>query len=253
MDNDTLLKQRIFDALHGDLPREGPGSLDTAVQVLTLAQPFPSVATVLDIGCGTGAQTVDLATLLPDARITALDCHAPYLRTLERKAAAAGFAERLDIVQGDMGDLPFEPARFDLIWCQGAAYAIGFEQALRAWKRLLKPNGVLAVAEPVWLRNDAPTSVLDFWSAYPTMRNVDSLRRIAADCNYLARGDLIMKSQDWWDEYYIPLSRKIDDLRNLFLDNPEAQSILDDHSNEIDLYTKYSDFYGYAFFVLESI
>jgi SAM-dependent methyltransferase len=253
VENQTLLQQRIFDALHGDLPREGPGSLGTAMQALTLTQPLPDDAKVLDIGCGTGAQTVDLATLLPNARITALDCHAPFLRALERKAAARGFAERLDVVRGDMNALAFEPASFDLIWCQGAAYVIGFERALREWRCLLKPNGMLAIAEPVWLRNDAPTSVRDFWSVYPAMRNMDSLRKIAAECNYFARGDLIMKPEDWWDEYYTPLSRKIDDLRISFIDNPEAQFILDDHFNEIGLYAKYADFYGYAFFVLESI
>ena len=54
--------------------------------------------------------------------------------------------------EGDMRQLDFEPASFDLIWCEGAAYIMGVEAALRAWRPLLKPGGRLALSEAAWLR-----------------------------------------------------------------------------------------------------
>jgi ubiquinone/menaquinone biosynthesis C-methylase UbiE len=77
-------------------------------------------------------QTMDLAALLPDARIVALDSHAPFLAEVQRRAVAGGAADRVTTVLGDMAALPFPAASFDLVWCEGAAYILGWR---RRWRR----------------------------------------------------------------------------------------------------------------------
>ena len=39
---------------------------------------------------------------------------------------------------------------YDLVWAEGSAYSIGFENALALWRTLLRPGGCLVVTELVW-------------------------------------------------------------------------------------------------------
>src|SRR5262249_11799155 len=58
--------------------------------------------------------------------------------------------------RASMSALDFPDASFDLIWSEGAIYVMGFAEGLRAWKRLLKPHGAIAVTELSWLGPDIP-------------------------------------------------------------------------------------------------
>ena len=153
--NNPKMRDVFFD-VHSGLPREGPGNRDCTERALSLAGPLPRSPKVLDIACGPGMQTIDLAALLPDAEIIAVDTHEPFLDEANRRATARGVGERVRAIYGDMTSLSFPAARFDLIWCEGAAYIMGVERALRFWRRLLKPGGKLALSDAVWLLPEPP-------------------------------------------------------------------------------------------------
>src|SRR6202051_4651832 len=90
----------FFWQIHRDLPREGPGdnaSTRRALACLTL----PEAPAILDIACGPGMQTIDLARTTR-GRITALDTHQPFLDEVQRRAVAAGLADRITIVRASM-------------------------------------------------------------------------------------------------------------------------------------------------------
>ena len=131
----TQKQQAVFWDVHSSLPREGPGSAETTKRALELAAPVPRSANVLDIASGPGAQTIDLARLLPEATIWAIDTHQPFVDETNRRAAALGVDHRVKALSGDMRSLQFPHSGFDLVWCEGAAYFMGVESALRAWKR----------------------------------------------------------------------------------------------------------------------
>ncbi|MDX1575896.1 MAG: class I SAM-dependent methyltransferase, partial [Kiloniellales bacterium] len=92
MDFDDPKMRAVFFDVHSGLPREGPGSRACTARALAMAGPLPPEPRVLDIACGPGMQTLDLAELLPAARITAVDTHAPFVAEAERRAAARGLA-----------------------------------------------------------------------------------------------------------------------------------------------------------------
>lgn len=190
-----------FFALHSGLPREGPGDRASMIRALDLALPLPLRPVVLDVACGPGAQTIDLADLLPDARITALDAHQPFLDVLDRRIAQRGLAHRVRTCRGNMAKLRFEPASVDLLWCEGAAYIMGLGAALAAWKPFLRRGGVLALIEPVWLTDDPPHEVRLCWAGYPGMRDVAGARAAARDAGYRLRGDFILPEEAWWTTY----------------------------------------------------
>lgn len=70
----------LFFELFSGLPRQGPGDGASTERALALVPPLGSASRVLDIGCGTGAQTRVLARSTP-AHITEIDSHAPFGRT----------------------------------------------------------------------------------------------------------------------------------------------------------------------------
>lgn len=245
-------QRATFFTLHSGLPREGPGDRVSVRRALELAGPLPPQPTVLDIACGPGGQTIDLAEHLPDARITALDAHKPFLDELDRRAAQRGMSDRIRTMRGDMAQLPFEPASFDLLWCEGAAYIMGLDEALAAWKPLLKPGGTLALTEPVWLTDDPPECVRMCWAAYPAMRASAGVRTAALAAGYRLKGDFVLSEEAWWTNYYAPLEARLAEIAPRYVGDPAAEIVLRSARREIDCYRHHSDCYGYLFVVLSA-
>lgn len=242
---------QVFFELHSDLPREGPGNNTVTTQAFSLLPSLPPQPQILDLGCGPGMQTVQLAQLT-DGHITAVDLHQPYLDQLQARAEAAGVSDRVTAMQGDMGDLPFPPGQFDVIWSEGAAYILEFATALKMWRSLLKPSGYLAVSELCWFRLDAPQPVVDFWQEeYPNIQSVEANLKLIRALNYRAIAHFCLPEEAWWQHYYTPLEERLNRMKTKYTNNPNALEIIESHQQEIDLYRQYSDYYGYIFYILE--
>lgn len=239
----------VFFDIHSGLPQEGPGSFESTKRAFELAGSFPERAEVLDVGCGPGRQTMDLARLMPSAVITALDNHAPFLRDVRRKTTDAGVFNRVTAVEGDMNDLPAEPGSLDLIWCEGAAYIMGFRNALESWKPFLKSDGRIALSEAVWLRSDPPAETVESFAEYPSMRDPQGCHEIVEACGYKLLGDFILPEQDWWN-YYQPMEARLAELREKSANDPAGMTVLDKAQAEIDDYRRNSSWYGYMFLVM---
>ena len=240
----------VFWDVHSGLPREGPGNRASTERAVALAAPIPLFAQVLDVACGPGAQTMDLATLLPRATVCAIDTHEPFVEETNLRAAALGVNDRVTALRGDMRSLEFSPSSFDLIWCEGAAYIIAVERALRSWRPLLRPNGRLAVSEAIWLRADVPEDVHRCWSDdYPGMGDAQSRRDLVRDCGYHLLGDFVLPDAAWW-EYYGPMEKRLRVLASKYAGNLAAESVLRESAKEIANYRAYGMYYGYLFMVM---
>lgn len=189
MDTDRLTDLLV--ALHEGLPRLGPGNAESTLRALSLCEDLPAAPEVLDLGCGTGAQTLVLASAI-DGHITAVDLFGQFLAQLDRAAAEQGLEGRIRTRQADMRDPPFPDGSFDLIWSEGAVYVMGFDQALTRWRPLARPGGYLVVSELSWFRPDPPAEVKEFWDLnYPAMRGVDANLAAALAAGWVgARGKL---------------------------------------------------------------
>jgi SAM-dependent methyltransferase len=241
----------IFFEIHSDLPREAPGDDVSTARALALASGLPHRPDVLDVGCGPGAQTLVL-TRATSGLVAAVDNHAPFLDDLRRRAALAGLAERVRPVRASMFDLPFRDAAFDLIWAEGAIYIMGFDNGLLSWRRFLRPDGWVGVSEIAWLRDDPPQELIDFWKAgYPAIRTVAENLAAIRDSGYKTAGHFALPASSWWDSYYAPVMDKVARLKDKYRGDAEAEGILDQETMEIDISQKYSDYYGYVFFVMK--
>ena len=163
----------ILFEIHKDLPREAPGDNSQTRKALRMLTDLPARPRILDIGCGTGMQTIELARQT-NGTITAIDNHAPYLEELRQHSLEEGVAERITTFQASMFDLEFEKESVDLIWSEGAIYIIGFEKGIWAWRPFLKKGGTIAVTELSWIKEDPPAEVKSFWeSEYPGMKSME--------------------------------------------------------------------------------
>jgi SAM-dependent methyltransferase len=239
----------IFFQLYESLPRQGPGNRACAERALALCEDLPSSPAVLDLGCGVGGQTLQLAELT-SGTIVAVDSHAPSIEILRETAAARGLADRIRPVTGDMAKPELPPASFDLVWSEGALYNIGIDNALQICHGLLRPGGYLAFTDAVWRKENPPPEVkAGFDLDYPAMGNVADVLAAIDKCGFSLLGHFTLPDEAWWDDFYTPMEMRIEELRGTYADDEEALAVLDQLAKEPKMHRKYSDYYAYEFFV----
>jgi len=166
-----------------------PGSETSTQKAADLLNRRREPLEILDIGCGNGVHTMLLARLFPNAVITAIDNHKPFIDSLNQSAAEQGLTQRVKGQVADMYNMPFDPESFDLIWSEGAIYIIGFQRGLQEWKQLLKTGGALICSEAVWLSETPSRKIFDFWKAeYPEIDTVAVKLQQVADAGYTSLG-----------------------------------------------------------------
>ena len=248
MEEDRLIELLV--ELHEGLPRLGPGNDVSTMRALSLCEELPSKPEILDVGCGTGAQTLALAAN-SDGHLTAVDLIPDFLAQLDRNVVRQGLEDRVEIREADMNELPFPEASFDLVWSEGAIYIMGFDNGLIEWRPLVKPGGYLVVSEVSWFHPDPPQEVLDFWQEnYPAIRTVDENLAAARDRGWLPVGNFHLPKEGWVQEYYRQLEERLSHFRQAKADDPDAQGVADLTELEMSIFSRYSDFYGYEFYIL---
>lgn len=136
--------------VHGYHLRESERLQDqagTLEELLHSDTSYPEGSSVLEAGCGTGAQTVTLARKSPGARFTSVDISADSLQEAGARTQAAGITN-VQFHQGDIFALPFSAKSFDHIFiCFVLEHLSHPLEALNKLKALLKPGGTITVIE----------------------------------------------------------------------------------------------------------
>lgn len=244
-------KPSIFWEIHSGLPREGPGDNESTRRAYFMASGLPASPRILDVGCGPGMQTIELARI-SGGTVVALDTHRPFLDELDRRAAATGFEARIRTVCASMFKMPFEAGEFDLLWSEGALYFMGFERGITEWRRFLAPDGYLCVTEPCWLKADPPDVLRAHWAEYPGMTSVEETGARIARAGYEEIGHFTIPLSAWWDDYYGPKRKRLAVLREKYRDDAGALAEVGESETEIAVHAKYADlgYYGYVFFTM---
>lgn len=241
----------FFWMIHNCLPREGPGDNESTRKAYKMLKGLPEKPRILDIGCGPGMQTVELAKL-SGGQIVALDFHEHFLEQLRETIQREGVADIVKPVKGDMCDLEYADGSFDVVWSEGAIFVIGFEQGLQEWRRLLAPNGYVVVSELTWLQHDVPDEIKEYMMhEYPAIKTVEENIEVVQNSGYRLIGSFVLPVKSWWDNYYRPIEAKLPSLKTRYGSDEEAMQVIKMQEIEIEMFRKFSDYYGYVFYIMQ--
>ncbi len=234
--------------LHEGLELLAPGDNTLTKEAFHRILPLPDKPKILDIGCGAGRSSLVLAENCPGARIEAIDLYQPFLNACEASARSLGF--KIATRRVSMEDLAdeIEEESVDLIWSEGAAYVMGFENALESWSGLLRRSGAMVVSELCWLKENPPEELVSFWEKeYPDMASVEESAERANNAG-LQVFDRIILPEGAWEAYYGPLEDRCDALEPRA--DEKMKEIIAATRREIEIFRRFKDFYGYVLFLM---
>jgi SAM-dependent methyltransferase len=185
---------------------------------------------ILDIGCGSGVPTIELARL-SGGQVIGLDIDAALIDRLKEKTAEAGLGDRVTALQGTMTEMNFPAESFDIIWAEGSIFAVGFAPGLREWRRFMKPGGFLVV-------HDEEGNLKDKTKQIP-IQGYDLLY------------SFILDEKIWWDEYFTPLERHIREIRAKRPLDSKLSALLDADQQEIEKVRRNPKRTRSAYFILK--
>jgi ubiquinone/menaquinone biosynthesis C-methylase UbiE len=233
--------------LHRGLDRQGPGDADFSLQILRNLPALPAKPRIADLGCGSGAGALLLAQYY-QCNVMGVDFSSDFIEELKIRAQQAGIEHLITPIHGDMGKLDWADASVDLLWSEGAAYNLGFEQALKLWRPLLANNGIAVVSEMSWFSDQVPESAIAYWQeAYPMMGSEAENIHRATRAGFSVLSTQRLPSSAWWTNYYEPLRQRIQQIEI----TPMNQSVIHETEQEMALFKKFSNFYGYTFYIMQ--
>ncbi len=185
---------------------------------------------ILDVGCGTGVSTLEIAQMC-DGSIVAVDMDRGALDILSNRFKKKGLADRLEILQASMEKMMFPPHSFELIWSEGAIADIGFELGLNEWRDFLVPEGYHVV--------------------HDVITDLQRKTELICTCGYALLGQFELSQEIWWNEYYAPLRKQLEECQGM-----DSLSERDRHEmrvaeQEIEAFDYDDDRFASVFFVLK--
>lgn len=237
-----------IDLLFGGMEKLGPGGNAYTLDVLRgLSE--KKFETIVDAGSGTGRQTITLARELGSV-VHAVDSHWPFLDDLRSRAAEAGVGHLVVTRQMDMAEIPRVFRDIDLLWSEGAAYNIGFGNALRTWAPAMKPGGLIVVSEMTLLMEDAPGVVREYLDyVYPAIKTIERNLAESDSAGLRAVDTYTLPREAWVEDYYDILGPRAEKL----IDHSDAsvREMAVETLREIDVFKSSGDSYGYVFYIFE--
>ncbi len=102
---------------------------------------------LLDVGCGPGSITVDLAALVPQGRVLGVDAVATVLDQGRAAAQARGLSN-VTFEPADVYQLPYPDNSFDVVYAHQVLQHVARPvEALTEMHRVLRPGGLVAVRD----------------------------------------------------------------------------------------------------------
>ncbi len=186
---------------------------------------------ILDIGCGSGTPTIELARL-SDGKITGIDIDQAALDRFKSKVEKEGLSSRIKILNRSIYNTNFSAESFNLIWDEGVLHILNTKKSLVECNRILKLNGFLVVGEVIkWISNNL---------------------EVFPKCGFNLMNKFLLPEECWWREYYLPMEIKIKELRSKFKKSKELEK-LKPYESEINMVKKNPKEFDGAFYIFQKV
>lgn len=229
--------------------RQGPGSPEMTIKAASFIDNMNPDSKIVDLGCGTGGQTMILAQNLP-GNITGIDLFPKFIDIFNNNSKQLGLEARVQGIIGSMDNLPFKEEELDLIWSEGAIYNIGFERGLKEWRKYLKKGGYIAVSEASWFTPDRPSEIEAFWmNSYDQIDTIPNKVMQMQSAGYVPVATFIIPENCWTDHFYVPQSEAQRKFLEKYRGERKAEMLIEELVREERMYEMYKRYYGYVFYI----
>ena len=243
-------EMEYFYELFLHLPRGGPGDNQSTRKAFSYLTNLPSEPFILDIGCGHGVQTLELARI-SRGKIIALDNYQPFLDILMQNAKKEGFENRIIPKNQSMLEMDFKNDTFDIIWSEGALFVMGFQNGVKKCNQLLKNKGYCVVSEAVLLSPNLPKPLKEFWDEeYSDIKDIKGNISQIQDEAFDVLSHFTLPKSCWFD-FYSRMTKALEKLKKKYSNNKIALQVFEKFDKESEIYAKYSDYFGYEFFIMQ--
>jgi len=186
---------------------------------------------ILDIGCGSGIPTLELAQL-SNGEIIGIDIDQDALDKLKIKIEKMELTDRVKFINTSLYNSNLPSSSFDILWDEGVIHILDLKKSLRECNRLLKLNGYLVAGEMIkWIENKFKT-----FSKF----------------GFKLINQFLLPKNCWWTEYYAPLEKKVIELR-LRYSHAEDLEKLKPYEREIEMVKKNPQEFDCGFYIMQKI
>lgn len=186
---------------------------------------------ILDIGCGSGTPTIELAKLSM-GKITGIDIDQVALDKFTLKIKKEDLSSRIKIFNRSVYDTQFPAESFNLIWDEGVLHILNLKKSLIECNRILKLNAFLVIGEGIkWINNN-----LENFPKY----------------GFNLINKFILPEECWWREYYLPMQNKIEELRSKVKKSKELEKLIP-YESEIKMVKKNPKEFDCAFYIFQKV
>jgi len=253
MENKQISIIDLIIETHAGLERQGPGSPEMTIKALSFLDNLNRISRVADLGCGTGGQTMVLAQNIT-GNITGVDQFPDFIHIFNENAKKFNLQERVNGIVGSMENLSFQKEEFDLIWSEGAIDNIGFEKGLNHWNGFLKKNGYVVVTCPSWFTDEHPADIEKFWTdAGSGLDTIGQNVLIMQRTGYAPVATFVLPEKCWTDNYFTPRAAAEQAFLEKHAGNKTVEDYIESSKYEVELYSKYKQYYGYVFYIGKKI
>ncbi len=186
---------------------------------------------LLDIGCGSGTPTLELAELSNGA-IIGIDIDQQELDKFNGKIEKKGLSSCIKTFNRSIYNTKFPDERFDILWEEGVIHILNIKKCLEECNRILKLDGFLVSFETIkWVSNNL--------KAFPKhgFKLVDKF---------------LLPEEAWWTDYYSPLENKIKELRIKYKGSKELKE-LEGHEKDIAMLKKNPKEFDCGFYIYQKV
>ncbi|MGV7223620.1 MAG: class I SAM-dependent methyltransferase [Nitrospinales bacterium] len=159
---------------------------------------------ILDIGCGPGQQTIELARL-SGGEVVGIDTDPSAVSRLQKRIDQANAGDRITVIHVSLFDNKFDDDFFDIIWEEGVLHLLDASKSFAECRRLLKPNGYLVMHETtLWF---------------------ESSQKKLQDFGFKLMDEHILPKDFWWTNYGAPLEDRIRAYSSVHCDASDSKKI----------------------------
>jgi SAM-dependent methyltransferase len=184
---------------------------------------------ILDIGCGRGAVTLELARL-GRGEVVGIDIDATALSRLRERITEVGLADRVTVRRASLLEPGLSAESFDILWAEGVLHLLDPAASFPACHRLARPDGFLVMHEQlVWF---------------------DGVRERLCEWGMSHVGQHLLPRHFWWTEYGAVLEQRVAAYRAAHGSAPDPPE-LTRYADEAAMIRQDPDRFECGFFLLQ--